>query len=62
MLFLLYLYKVGGLGNIYAAEALFRGGVDPRRAVGTLRRPRLAKLHAAIAAGGAWRGEFARGF
>lgn len=47
-LFLLDQEKVAGLGNIYAAEALFRAGVDPRRAMGTLRRPRLARLHAAI--------------
>lgn len=47
-LFLLDQDKVAGLGNIYAAEALFRAGVDPRRPMGELRRPRLAKLHAAI--------------
>ncbi len=40
--------KVAGLGNIYAAEALFRAGIDPRRAVGTLGKARLARLHAAI--------------
>jgi len=47
-LFLLDQAKIAGLGNIYAAEALFRAGVDPRRAMGTLRRPGLAKLHAAV--------------
>ena len=47
-LFLLDQTKVAGLGNIYAAEALFRAGIDPRRAMGTLRRPRLVRLHAAI--------------
>jgi len=47
-LFLLDQTKVAGLGNIYAAEALFRAGIDPRRAMGTLRRVRLARLHTAI--------------
>jgi formamidopyrimidine-DNA glycosylase len=47
-LFLLDQTKVAGLGNIYAAEALFRAGVDPRRAMGTLRKDRLTRLHAAI--------------
>ncbi|MFN0104732.1 MAG: Fpg/Nei family DNA glycosylase [Bryobacteraceae bacterium] len=47
-LFLLDQTKVAGLGNIYAAEALFRAGIDPRRAMGTLRRPRLVRLQAAI--------------
>ena len=40
--------KVAGLGNIYAAEALFRAGIDPRRAMGTLGKARLARLHGAI--------------
>lgn len=40
--------KVAGLGNIYAAEALFLAGIDPRRAMGTLGKARLARLHAAI--------------
>ncbi len=47
-LFLLDQTKVAGLGNIYAAEALFRAGVDPRRKMGTLLRPRLNRLHGAI--------------
>jgi formamidopyrimidine-DNA glycosylase len=47
-LFLLDQTKVAGLGNIYAAEALFRAGIDPRRPMGSLRRPRLARLHEAI--------------
>jgi len=46
--FLLDQTKVAGLGNIYAAEALFRAGIDPRREMGTLRKPRLVRLHAAI--------------
>jgi formamidopyrimidine-DNA glycosylase len=49
-LFLMDQTKVAGLGNIYAAETLFRAGIDPRRAVGTLRRARLARLHKAIVA------------
>jgi formamidopyrimidine-DNA glycosylase len=40
--------RIGGLGNIYAAEALFAAGIDPRRAPASLRRSRLARLHAAI--------------
>jgi formamidopyrimidine-DNA glycosylase len=47
-LFLLDQSLVAGLGNIYAGEALFRAGIDPRRAMGTLRRPRLKRLHEAI--------------
>ncbi|MBI2685430.1 MAG: bifunctional DNA-formamidopyrimidine glycosylase/DNA-(apurinic or apyrimidinic site) lyase [Acidobacteria bacterium] len=47
-LFLMDQDKVSGLGNIYAAEALFRAGIDPRRAVGSLRRPRIARLYQAI--------------
>ncbi len=49
-----------GIGNIYAAEALFRAGIDPRRKAGTIRgeaAQRLARaikavLREAIAAGG----------
>lgn len=40
--------RIAGLGNIYAAEALFAAGIDPRRAPASLSRPRLARLHAAI--------------
>ena len=39
---------MAGLGNIYAAEALFRAGIDPRRLMGPLKRPKLVRLHAAI--------------
>jgi len=28
--------KIAGLGNIYAAEALWRAGIDPRRAANTV--------------------------
>ncbi len=41
---------VAGLGNIYADEALFRGGIDPRRLADSLREQELADLHAAIGA------------
>jgi formamidopyrimidine-DNA glycosylase len=47
-LFLIDQGRVAGLGNIYAAEALFRAGVDPRRVIGALSAPRLRRLHAAI--------------
>jgi formamidopyrimidine-DNA glycosylase len=49
-----------GVGNIYAAESLFKAGIDPRRAAGRIALARLeglvkairATLQAAIAAGG----------
>jgi formamidopyrimidine-DNA glycosylase len=37
--------KVAGLGNIYAAEALFRSGIHPEKPMGEISGPRLAKLH-----------------
>ncbi|MFZ5926446.1 MAG: bifunctional DNA-formamidopyrimidine glycosylase/DNA-(apurinic or apyrimidinic site) lyase [Acidobacteriota bacterium] len=39
---------VAGLGNIYAAEALFEAGIDPRRPAARLSRQRVERLHAAI--------------
>ncbi len=39
---------VAGLGNIYAAEALFEAGIDPRRPAAGLSRARLMRLHGAI--------------
>jgi formamidopyrimidine-DNA glycosylase len=39
---------VVGVGNIYAAEALFDAGIDPRRAAGTLKPAEIKKLVAAI--------------
>ncbi len=39
---------VAGLGNIYVCEALYRAGISPRRKAGTVSRPRIALLHAAI--------------
>jgi formamidopyrimidine-DNA glycosylase len=35
---------VVGAGNIYACEALFRAGIDPRLSAGRLSRPRAARL------------------
>ena len=51
---------VAGLGNIYVSEALFRAGLSPKRAAGTVAGPRAAGLvksikavlKAAIASGG----------
>ena len=51
---------IAGLGNIYACEALYIAGIDPRRAAGTVSSAKLAKLipaihatlNASIAAGG----------
>lgn len=40
--------QVVGIGNIYANEALFQAGIDPRVAAGRLSRPRCAALAAAI--------------
>ena len=39
---------VVGVGNIYASEALFRSGVDPRRAAGRVSRRRYGRLADAI--------------
>jgi formamidopyrimidine-DNA glycosylase len=39
---------VAGVGNIYANEALFRAGIDPRLAAQRLSRPRCAALTVAI--------------
>ena len=40
--------KVLGLGNIYAAEALFRAGVNPFKIAATLSFRRVTRLHQAI--------------
>lgn len=39
---------VAGIGNIYACEALFRAGISPRRAAGTIKNARAERLVAAI--------------
>ncbi|HEX2091607.1 MAG TPA: bifunctional DNA-formamidopyrimidine glycosylase/DNA-(apurinic or apyrimidinic site) lyase [Longimicrobiaceae bacterium] len=36
--------RVVGVGNIYASEALFRAGIDPRRHASSLTRPEAARL------------------
>ncbi|MCU0842263.1 MAG: bifunctional DNA-formamidopyrimidine glycosylase/DNA-(apurinic or apyrimidinic site) lyase [Thiobacillaceae bacterium] len=41
-------HLVVGIGNIYANEALYRAGIDPRLAAGRLSRPRCALLAEAI--------------
>jgi len=41
---------VVGVGNIYASEALFRAGINPRRAAGRVSRDRLARLVEAVRA------------
>ncbi len=41
---------VAGLGNIYTCEALWRAGIDPRRAGGSLTAEEIARLRAAIIA------------
>jgi len=40
--------KVAGIGNIYAAEALWRAKLDPRRKANELSRAEIARLHKAI--------------
>ncbi|MGB7656273.1 MAG: bifunctional DNA-formamidopyrimidine glycosylase/DNA-(apurinic or apyrimidinic site) lyase [Novosphingobium sp.] len=39
---------IAGLGNIYVCEALFRAGIDPRKAAGKVSGPALARLVPAI--------------
>jgi formamidopyrimidine-DNA glycosylase len=61
--------RVAGIGNIYANEALFHAGIDPRLAAGRLSRPRCARLaeavrdtlSRAIAAGGSTLRDFVDG-
>jgi len=60
---------VVGVGNIYANEALFMAGIDPRREAGRISRKRLLRLvdaikevlNAAIAAGGTTLRDFVGG-
>ena len=44
-LFLLDQKPVSGLGNIYAAEALFRAGINPKKSASALSLTRLKALH-----------------
>jgi formamidopyrimidine-DNA glycosylase len=48
--FLLDQTRLAGLGNIYAAEALFRAGIAPRRRADRLPGAAAERLHAAIRA------------
>jgi len=47
-LFLMDNAVVVGVGNIYASEALFAAGIDPRRAAGSVSRARYARLAAEV--------------
>jgi formamidopyrimidine-DNA glycosylase len=47
-LFLMDQRHIAGLGNIYAAEALFRARIHPAKPMSKIRRPKLAALHSAI--------------
>jgi len=42
--------NVVGVGNIYANEALFRAGLDPRRRAGTLSKPQASRVVLAVTA------------
>jgi formamidopyrimidine-DNA glycosylase len=46
--FIMDSHIVVGVGNIYANEALFRAGIDPRRAAGRISRARYDRLAVAI--------------
>jgi formamidopyrimidine-DNA glycosylase len=46
--FIMDSHIVVGVGNIYANEALFRAGIDPRRAAGRISRVRYDRLASAI--------------
>jgi formamidopyrimidine-DNA glycosylase len=47
-LFLMDQTKVAGLGNIYAAEVLFRAGIAPDRPINRLEPDKITRLHRAI--------------
>jgi formamidopyrimidine-DNA glycosylase len=47
-LFLMDQRRVAGLGNIYAAEALFAARIDPRAPIGSIGRRKLTALREAI--------------
>lgn len=40
--------RIVGVGNIYASEALFRAGIDPRRPANTLTPAEVERLHEAV--------------
>jgi formamidopyrimidine-DNA glycosylase len=47
-LFLMNQNSLAGLGNIYAAEALFQARIDPAKPMNRLRHSKLAALHTSI--------------
>ena len=47
---LLNQYRLAGIGNIYASEALFRARIDPRRSTGSLVADETRRLHRALRA------------
>lgn len=49
-LFLMDQNRIAGLGNIYAAEALFHAHISPKRPMNRVSRAKLEALHAAIRA------------
>lgn len=49
-IFLMDQRRVAGLGNIYAAEALYRAGADPRKAMNRTSAAKIAALHREIVA------------
>jgi formamidopyrimidine-DNA glycosylase len=40
--------RIAGVGNIYADEACFEAGIDPRRLGGTLKAKEVSRLHASV--------------
>jgi formamidopyrimidine-DNA glycosylase len=40
--------KIAGLGNIYAAEALFQARIHPAKATNSISKPKLQALHGVI--------------
>lgn len=42
--------RIAGVGNIYASEALYRAGIDPRRPSGSLDPQEVRRLHRAVRA------------
>lgn len=46
--FLMDQRKIAGLGNIYASEALWRAGIDPRRPANTITAPEARSLRSGI--------------
>jgi formamidopyrimidine-DNA glycosylase len=40
--------RIAGIGNIYADEACYVAGIDPRRLAGKVSKPKVVKLHGAI--------------